>query len=106
MPEEVELAHHKRLESKVDQLTSAMTSLTERLMGKGTRQAMTYKEESVHNIQNAPWNAIVSVAKKFGDNVLRVMTTLVIMLPSATPKTPEANPPHALLKVPNALVIK
>ena len=37
MPEEVELAHHKRLESKLDQLTSAMTSLTERLMGKGTR---------------------------------------------------------------------
>ena len=67
---------------------------------------MEYKEESVHNIQNAPWNAIVSMAKKVGDNVLRVMTMLVIMPLSATPKIPEANPPHALLKAPNALVIK
>ena len=42
-PKEVELVHCKCLESRLDQLTSAMTSLTKRLMGKGTRQAMEYR---------------------------------------------------------------
>ena len=83
-----------------------MTSLTERLTGKGTRQAMEYEEESVHNAWTAAHNAAVSVAKKVEDNVLRVMTALVIMPPSAMPKTPEANPPGILPKVPNTLVIK
>ena len=41
-----------------------MTSLTERLTGKGTGQAMEYEEESVHNAPMAARNAIVSVAKK------------------------------------------
>ena len=54
----------------------------------------------------AAQNTIVSVAKKVEDNVLHVMTTLVIMPPSAVLKTPEANPPHTLLKAPNASVIK
>ena len=40
MPEEVEFVHmHKHLKSRLDQLTSAMTSLTKRLMGKGTGKA-------------------------------------------------------------------
>ena len=43
MPKEVELVHRKCLESRLDQLTSVMTSLTERLTGKGTRQAMEYE---------------------------------------------------------------
>ena len=75
-------------------------------MGEGTRQAMEYEEELVHNVSTAAHNAIVSVAKKVKDNVLRVMTAPVVMPPSATPKTPEANPPGILPKVPNALVIK
>ena len=52
-----------------------MTSLTERLTGKGTGQAMEYEEESVHNVLTAAHNAVVSMAKKVEDNVLCVMTT-------------------------------
>ena len=83
-----------------------MTSLTERLTGKGTGQAMEYEEESVHNAPMAAHNAVVSVAKKVEDNVLRVMTAPVITPPSAVPTAPEADPPGVLPKVPNALVIK
>ena len=83
-----------------------MTSLTERLTGEGTRQAMEYEEELVHNAPTAARNAIVSMAKKVEDNVLRVMTVPVVTLPSAVPKTPEAKPPGILPKAPNALVIK
>ena len=106
MPEEVKLVHHKCLESRLYQLTLAMTSLTERLMAEGTRQAMEYKEKLVHNMPTAAWNAIVSMAKKVEDNTLHIMTTLVIMPPSTGPKTPAPNPPCALLKTPNTLVIK
>ena len=83
-----------------------MTSLTERLTGKGTRQAMEYEEELVRNAPTAARNAIVTVAKKVEDNVLRVMTALVITPPSAASKTPEADPPGVMPKAPNALVIK
>ena len=83
-----------------------MTSLTERLMSEGTRQAMEYVEELVHNVLTADGNAIVSVVKKVEDNVLHVMTAPVITPPSAMPKTPVANPPGTLLRAPNALVIK
>ena len=83
-----------------------MTSLSERLMGKGTGQAMEYKEKLVHNVPTAAQNAIVSIAKKVEDNVLYVMTMLVITLPSAMPKIPEANLPGILPRAPNALVIK
>ena len=47
--EEVKKAHCKCLESRLDKLTSAMTSLTERPVGKGTGQDMKYEEELVHN---------------------------------------------------------
>ena len=83
-----------------------MTSLTKRLTGEGTGQAMEYKEELVHNAPTAARNAVVSVAKKIKDNVLHVITAPVITLPSAVPETPEADPPGALPKAPNALVIK
>ena len=83
-----------------------MTSLTKRLMGKGTRQAMEYEEDSVHIVLTAAQNAIVSIAKKVKDNILCMMTALVIMLPSAMLQTPVANPPNALCRVPNALIIK
>ena len=83
-----------------------MTSLTERLTGKGTGQAMEYEEESVHNALMAARNAVVSMAKKVEDNVLRVMTAPVVTPPSAAPTTPEADPPGILPKAPNALVIK
>ena len=53
MPKEVELVHCKHLESSLDQLTSVMTSLTERLMGKGTGQAMKYEEDLVQNMPTA-----------------------------------------------------
>ena len=62
--------------------------------------------ELVHNVVTAACNAIVSIAKKVEDNILHVMTVLVITLPSAMPKAPAANLPSALLRVPNALVIK
>ena len=106
MPEEFELVHLKCLESRLDQLTLVMTSLTKKLMGKGIGQAMEYEEELVHNVPMAARNAIVSIAKKVKDNVLHVMTTPVITPPSATPKAPETNPPSALLRATNALVIK
>ena len=67
---------------------------------------MEYEEESVHNTPTAACNAVVSVAKKVEDNVLRVMTAPVIMSPSAVPTTPKADLPGVLLKAPNALVIK
>ena len=57
-----------------------MTSLTKRLMGEGTGQAMEYKEELVHNVPTAARNTIVSIAKTIKDKVLHVMTTPVIML--------------------------
>ena len=75
-------------------------------MGEGTRQAIKYEEELVHNAPTAARNAIVSVAKKVEDNVLRVMTAPVVTPPSAAPNTPEADPPGILPKAPNALVIK
>ena len=83
-----------------------MTSLTERLTGKGTRQAMEYKEELVHNVLMAARNTIVSMAKKVEDNILHVMIAPVVTPPSAVPNTPEADPPGVLPKAPNALVIK
>ena len=55
-----------------------MTSLTKRLMGKGTRQAMEYEEELVHNVSMAAQNTIISVAKKVEDNVLHMITTPVV----------------------------
>ena len=83
-----------------------MTSLTKRLTGKSTGQAMECKEELVHNVLTAACNAIVSIAKKVNDNVLCMMTTLVIVLHSSMLQTPVANPLHALLRVSNALIIK
>ena len=67
---------------------------------------MEYEEESVHNVPTAACNAIVSVAKKVEDNVLRMMTAPVVTPPSTTLSTPEAVPPGVLLKAPNVLVIK
>ena len=78
-----------------------MTSPTERLTGEGTGQVIEYEEELVHNVLTAARNAILSIAKKVKDNALCVMTMLVIVL-----QTPVANPPCALLRAPNALVIK
>ena len=106
MPKEVELVHCKCLESRLDQLTSAMTSLTERLMGKSIGQVMEYKEELVHNVLTAAQTAVVSVAKKVEDNVLHLMTVLVAMPQSTMLQTPAANPPHALLRVPITFAIK
>ena len=60
----------------------------------------------MHNVPMAARNAVVSVAKNVEDNILCVMTTLVITPPSAIPKTPGANPPGTPPKAPNALVIK
>ena len=83
-----------------------MTSLTKRLTGKGTGQAMEYEEELVHNVPTAARNTIVSIAKKVEDNILHVMTAPVVTPPSAAPKIPEANLLGVLPKAPNALVIK
>ena len=67
---------------------------------------MEYEEESVHNLLMAARNTIVSMAKKVKDNVLCVMTALVVTPPSTMPKTPGSNPLGVLPKAPNALVIK
>ena len=83
-----------------------MMSLTERLAGEGTRQDMEYEEELVHNALAIAWNTIISAAMKVEDNVLHVMTAPVIAPQPTVPQDAMANPPHALLKVPNALVIK
>ena len=56
-----------------------MTSLTERLMGKGTGQVMEYEEELVHNVLAVAQIAIVFVANNIKDNVLRMTTALVVM---------------------------
>ena len=55
-----------------------MTSLTKRLVGKGTRQDMEYKEELVHNALLIAQNTIVLVAQKVEDNVLHVITAPVV----------------------------
>ena len=83
-----------------------MTSLTERLMGEGTRQMMEYKEDLVQNVLTAAWNAIVFIAKKVEDNILCITTAPVIALQSTALQTPVANLLHALLRAPNTLVIK
>ena len=67
---------------------------------------MEYEEKLVHNMQTAAQNAIVSIVKKVEDNVLCIITVPVFMPPSATLKTPVANPPGTLLRGPNTLVIK
>ena len=74
---------------------------------------MEYEEESVHNAPMSARNAVISVAKKVEDNVLRVMTAPVVTRshgrhtpPSAAPTTQEADSPGVLPKAPNALVIK
>ena len=82
-----------------------MTTLTEKLTGEGTGQAMEYEEESVHNVPTAARNAIVSIAKKDEDNVLHVMTAPIIMPLSAMPQNP-ASKPCTLLRAPNTLIIK
>ena len=47
-----------------------MTSLTERLVGEGTRQDMEYEGELVHNMLVIAQNAIILVARKVKNNVL------------------------------------
>ena len=54
----------------------------------------------------AALNAVVSIAKKVEDNILHMMTALVITPLSAMLQTLVANPLSALLRVPNALIIK
>ena len=49
-PKEVEQVHGKHFEFRQDQLTSAITSLIERLPSEGTRQDTKYKEELMHNM--------------------------------------------------------
>ena len=106
MPEEVELAYCNRLESRLDQLTLAITSLTKRLMGYGTGQAMEHEEESVHNVLTTARNTIVSIAKKVKDNVLCVITTPVTTPPSTMPKAPATKLLSALLRAPSIFIMK
>ena len=67
---------------------------------------MEYGEELVHNAPAIAQNAIVSIAKKFKDNALYVMTAPVIAPQPTMLQNSVANPPCALLKAPNSLVIK
>ena len=54
----------------------------------------------------AAQNTIVSIAEKVKDNVLYVITALVIAPKSAAQQNPAANLLHTLLRVPNAFIIK
>ena len=83
-----------------------MMSLTDRLVGKGTRQDMEYEEELVHNALAIAQNAIISVAKKVEDNIVHIMTAPIIALQPTILQNPVANPLCTLLKAPNTLVIK
>ena len=83
-----------------------MSSLTKRLADEGTRQAIVYGEELVYNMLAITWNALMSMAKNVEDNVLCMMTMQIIAPQPIMPQNPVANPLHASLKVPNALVIK
>ena len=84
----------------------AMTSLTKRLNSKGTRQAIDYKEESVHNVLAIAQNTIMFIAKKIEESILCMITGPVLAIQLAAPQNPVANPPCTLLKVPKTLVIK
>ena len=62
-----------------------MTSLTERLVGEGTRQDMEYEEESVPNAPAIAQNAIILVANKVEDNFLHVMFAPVAVVQPTMP---------------------
>ena len=84
----------------------ALMSLTKRLVGEGTGQDMEYEEELEHNVLAISQNAVISMAKKVDNSILRVITAWVVTSQSTMLWDPVANPPCTLLKVPNALVIK
>ena len=67
---------------------------------------MEYNKESVHNVLAVTYNAVVFIALKFRDNVLHIMMVPITALQPAMRSNPVAKLIHALLKVPNALVIK
>ena len=75
-----------------------MTSLTERLVGKGTRQAMEYEEELVYNAPAIACNAVGYMAKKLEDNILHAIKAPVIALQPIAPSNPAANLSCAFLK--------
>ena len=63
-------------------------------------------EELVPNAPAIAQDTIMSMAKNIKDNVLHMMTALFIVLQPTVLQNPVAHPSFALLKVPNALVIK
>ena len=71
--------HLKCLESRLDQLTSAITILTNMLVSKDKGQDMEYEVELVHFVLAVACNAIASFAMKVEDSILHMMTALVAM---------------------------
>ena len=67
---------------------------------------MEYEEEPVHNVLAVAWNAVISVAFKFVDNIVCVVIALVIMMQPTVDPSPATKLPYTLLKAPKALVIK
>ena len=63
-------------------------------------------EELVHNLQAIAQNTIISMAKEVEDNILHMIIAPIIVLQPAVLQNPVTNPPWALYKAPNALVIK
>ena len=61
-PHKVKQVPCKCLDSRSDQLTSVMTSLTEKLVGEGIGQYMGYKEYSMHNSLAFGHNTAMSAA--------------------------------------------
>ena len=60
----------------------------------------------MHNVAAIAQDAIVWVDKKVEDNILHMILAPVVMLQPAALQDPAAYPLYALLKAPNALVIK
>ena len=67
---------------------------------------MVYGEELVHNVLAAAQNAVVSIASKVKDNILRKNMMPIIAPYTTTLSNPENNSLCTLLKVLNTLIIK
>ena len=61
-----------------------ITSLTERLVGKGIRHDMKYEEQLMHNAPAIAQNGVMFETLKVENNTLHIMTALVIMPQPAT----------------------
>ena len=90
-PKEVEWMHYKCLESRLNQLTSAISSLSKRLAGKDIEKDMEYEEKLVHHAPIFIYNPVVFIASRVKDNIMNIMIVSVIALQSTAPSNPMGN---------------